>query len=67
MPSPTHNPGDQPTEQVGGPAPQDARPGRHPSAEARSGGRTAAIALAIVLALVALVMLARVVAATLTG
>lgn len=55
MPSPTHNPGDQPraTRDVEGP--EGPRPGRHPSAERTSGGRTVAIALAVVFVLTALV------------
>lgn len=67
MPTPTHNPGDQPRGTQDVEEPSGVRPGRHPAAERTSGGRTVAISLAVVLALVALVFLVRVITATFAG
>jgi hypothetical protein len=63
----TNNPGDQPRAPEHVEGPEGPRPGRHPEAERTSGGRPVAIALAVILALVALVFIGRVVAATFAG
>lgn len=67
MPSPTHNPGDQPRDEATQREPQGARPGRHPEVERTSGGRRLAIWVAAAFALIAVLYLAMVLTETVTG